>query len=273
MSTKPSIPEGYQVPAVWKYNEDTMKPIHGSNKPTSGAQTTVKRKSGSHDIQLYGLATPNGMKASIMLEELNLAKGIEYDAYLINIGEGDQFTSGFVEVNPNSKIPALFDQSNQARVFESGAILQYLAEKYDFLLPKDPAKKAECMSWVFYQVGAGPYYGGGGMSHFKRSAPIQWEYAIDRYTIETKRIMDVLDQQLEGKDYLCGDEYTIADIMHYGWTKALVSQEYLDGASYKNLVAWVARVGDRPGVKRGVRVLAYSGDDAVKERHSRADVD
>lgn len=164
-SNKPSIPEGYTVPTVWKYDAATMQPFHGSNQPTSGAQTDKDLPKGEHDIQLYGLATPNGAKVSILLEELvELKDTFEYDAYTINIMQGDQFTSGFVGVNPNSKIPAIYDQSNGARVFESGAILLYLAEKYDSaFLPTDPVAKAECMSWVFFQVGAGPYYGGGGM--------------------------------------------------------------------------------------------------------------
>lgn len=270
---KPSLPENYEVPKVWKYDEATMKPVHGSNIPTSGAQETKELPRGKHDIQLYGLATPNGVKANIMLEELvERDPNFDYDAYFIHIGKGDQFTSGFVEVNPNSKIPALYDQSNKARVFESGAILMYLAEKYGAFLPTDPAKKAECLSWVFFQVGAGPYYGGGGLSHFLRSAPVKWEYAIDRYTIETKRILDVLDKALEGKSYLCGDEYTIADIMHYKWTKALIEQEYLDGSSYKNLQRWVASIDKRPAVIRGSLLLGFS-DDAVKERHSRKDLE
>lgn len=151
-----------------------MKPVHGSNLPTSGAQVEKELPQGKHDVQLYTLGTPNGMKACIMMEELNELKGIEYDAYFIHIGEGDQFTSGFVGVNPNSKIPAMYDKSTGARVFESGAILFYLAEKYDAFLPKDPVKRAECMSWVFFQVGSGPYYGGGGLSHFKGRAPMNW---------------------------------------------------------------------------------------------------
>ena len=172
---KAGHPEFYKVPDVWAYNEETMKPAHGSNLPTSGAQTDKELPRGEHEIQLYGLATPNGMKVSIFLEELSDLKGVDYDAWFINIGQGDQFTSGFVDVNPNSKIPAIFDQSNGARVFESGAILLYLAEKYDEFLPKDPALKAECMSWVFFQVGAGPHYGGGGLSHFKNGgAPMNW---------------------------------------------------------------------------------------------------
>ena len=271
MTTKPTLPDDYVVPDVWNYDEAKMKPIHGSNLPTSGAQTDVARKTGDHDIQLYGMATPNGMKASILLEELNEAQDVEYDAFYVDISQGDQFTSGFVQVNPNSKVPAIFDQSNGARIFESGAILVYLSEKYQAFLPTDPVKRAECMSWVFFQVGAGPYYGGGGLSHFKGRAPILWEYAIDRYTIETKRILDVLDKQLEGKSYLCGEEYTIADIMHWGWTKGLVANEFLNGSSYKNLVAWVERIGSRPAVKRGVRVLGY-GADGIKERHSKADI-
>lgn len=274
MSTneKPNYPETYSIPDVWKYNEDTMKPVHGSNLPTSGALSEKDLPKGDHEIQLYGLATPNGAKASIMLEEINELKGIEYDAYFINIMDGDQFTSGFVAVNPNSKIPAIYDTSNGARVFESGAILIYLAEKYDAFLPKDPVAKAECISWVFFQVGAGPYYGGGGLSHFKGRAPMNWEYAIDRYTIETKRLLDVLNKALESKEYLCGDEITIADFMHWNWTKRLVEQEFLDGSSYTNLVKWVKKIGDRPAVIRGQRVLGF-GDNGLKERHSRADFD
>ena len=174
-TSKPSIPEDYTVPTVWKYDEDKMKPLHGSNIPKSGAQSDRLLPRGQHDVQLYGLATPNGVKASIFLEELvERDADFEYDAYLINIGDGDQFTSGFVSVNPNSKIPALYDRSNGARVFESGAILLYLAEKYGAFLPRDPVRKAECLSWVFFQVGAGPYYGGGGLSHFKGRAPMNW---------------------------------------------------------------------------------------------------
>ena len=173
---KPSIPSDYQVPKVWKYDAETMKPVHGSNLPTSGQQTDKELPRGKHPIQLYGLGTPNGIKASIMLEELVdlLGESFEYDAFLVNIMNGDQFTSGFVGVNPNSKIPALLDQSNGGRVFESGAILMYLAEKYGKLMPTDPAKKAECMSWVFFQTGAGPYYGGGGLGAFNGKAPMNW---------------------------------------------------------------------------------------------------
>ena len=157
-------------------------------------------------------------------------------------------------------------------MFESGAILIYLAEKYDAFLPKDPVLKAECLSWVFFQVGSGPYYGGGGLSHFKGRAPMNWEYAIDRYTMETKRILDVLDKALEGKKYLCGNDITIADFMHFQWTKHLLDQEFLDGSSYTNLVRWAADIEARPGVQRGRRVLGF-GEDALHERHSRADFD
>jgi GSH-dependent disulfide-bond oxidoreductase len=172
---KPSYPVDYKVPDVWVYNEESMKPIHGSNLPTSGAQTTKELPKGEHDIQLYACATPNGVKASILLEEICDLKGIEYDAWFIDFGQGDQFTSGFVKVNPNSKIPAIYDQSTGARVFESGAILIYLAEKYDAFIPKDPVGKAECMSWVIFQTGAAPSYGGGGLAHFKNgAAPMNW---------------------------------------------------------------------------------------------------
>jgi GSH-dependent disulfide-bond oxidoreductase len=175
INSKTSIPEDYQIPKVWKYNAETMKPVHGTNLPNSGAQIDKELSLGSHDIQLYGLATPNGIKASIMLEELvELDESFDYDAYEVNIMKGDQFSTGFVAVNPNSKIPAIYDQSNNARVFESGAILIYLAEKYGKLIPTDPARKAECLSWVIFQVGSGPYYGGGGLSHFNGRAPANW---------------------------------------------------------------------------------------------------
>lgn len=267
---KASTPTYYKVPTAWKYDTPSMKPVHEFNFPTSGSHTEKDLSKGKHDIQLYGFATLNGMKVSIMLEELNDLKGIEYDAWFIKIGVGDQFTRGFVGVNQNSKIPAILDQSNNTWVFESGTILAYLAEKYDAFLPQDPVQKAECLSWVFFQGNAGPYNGGEGLSHLHNSTPMMWEYAIDRNTKKTKRIMDVMDKHLEGKDYFVGNNFSIADIMHYGWNKRLVERDHLESSSYQNLMAWVERISSRPAVQRGARVLSW-GDDGLKERHSKAD--
>lgn len=268
--TKASTSTYYQVPTAWKYNVPPKKPVHGFNVPTSVSQSENDLSKGKHDIQLYGFATLNGTKVSIMLEELNDLKGIEYDAWSIKIGVGDQFTRGFIGVNQNSKIPAILDQSNKTRVFESGAILVYLAEKYDAFLPQDPVQKAECLSWVFYQFNKGSYKGGEGLSQFHNSPPMMWEYAIDRNTEETKRILDVMDKHLEGKNYFVGNTYSIADIMHYGWNKCLVERDHWESTSYPNLTAWVERISARPAVQRGARVLSW-GDDGLKERHSKAD--
>jgi GSH-dependent disulfide-bond oxidoreductase len=224
------------------------------------------------------------VKVTILLEEL-LALGksdAEYDAFLINIGEGDQFSSGFVEINPNSKIPALLDVSTTppTRVFESGAILVYLAEKYGAFLPTQPAARAECMSWLFWQMGSAPYLGGG-FGHFYAYAPEKWEYPINRYAMEVKRQLDVLDRNLESRRYLCGDEYNISDMANFAWYGVLTltnmygAKEFLDTASYENVIRWATEIKDRPAVRRGSRVNRTFGpeEDQVRERHDASDLD
>ena len=239
---------------------------------------------GKHDLQLYSLATPNGVKVTILLEELLElgVTGAEYDAYLINIGDGDQFGSGFVALNPNSKIPALQDRSTTppTRVFESGAILFYLAEKFGHFLPTDPATRAECMSWLMWQMGSAPYIGGG-FGHFYAYAPEKIEYCINRYTMEAKRLLDVLDHRLAEHRYLCGEEYTIADMANYAWYGALVLHNIYDAAefiaadSYTNVVRWAKEIEERPAVQRGRRVNRPwgPGETRVVERHSASDFD
>ena len=239
---------------------------------------------GEHPLQLYSLATPNGVKVTVLLEELlALGKsGAEYNAYLINITEGDQFGSGFVEANPNSKIPALIDRSTTppTRVFESGAILFYLAEKFDAFLPKGPAERAECMSWLFWQMGSAPYLGGG-FGHFYAYAPEKLEYPINRFAMEVKRQLDVLDQNLSCRRYLCGDEYNIADIANHAWYGSLVlgsiyeAQEFLDVGSYTHVARWAAEIQQRPAVQRGQRVNKVWGEeeDQLAERHAASDLD
>ena len=237
---------------------------------------------GKHPLQLYSLATPNGVKVTVMLEEL-LEKGVasaEYDAYLIQIGEGDQFSSGFVEVNPNSKIPALMDHSTNPpqRVFESGAILLYLAEKFDEFLPSDPAKRTECLSWLFWQMGSAPMLGGG-FGHFYAYAPEKYQYPIDRYTMEVKRQLDVLDRHLAENRFMVGDEYTIADMAIHPWYGALVKNrvyeaaEFLEAHTYKNVLRWTEEIDERPAVKRGRMVNRSFGEphEQLHERHDASD--
>ncbi|MBT6583585.1 MAG: glutathione-dependent disulfide-bond oxidoreductase, partial [Gammaproteobacteria bacterium] len=239
---------------------------------------------GKHPLQLHSLATPNGVKVTILLEEL-LGLGIkeaEYDAYLINIGDGDQFGSGFVDINPNSKIPALLDTSTtpETRVFESGAILIYLAEKFGAFIPTEPTARAECLSWLMWQMGSAPYLGGG-FGHFYAYAPEKWEYPINRYAMEVKRQLDVLERNLDSRQYLCGDEYNIADMANYAWYGALVlhniydAKTFLDVASYKNVVRWATEIEARPGVERGRRVNRTWGPEEtrVAERHDASDFD
>jgi GST-like protein len=233
---------------------------------------------------LHSLATPNGVKVTILLEELlALGKsGAEYDAYMIDIGEGDQFSSGFVDINPNSKIPALLDVSTTppTRVFESGAILVYLAEKFDAFIPTDPSKRIECLSWLFWLIGSAPYLGGG-FGHFYAYAPEKLEYPINRFAMEIKRQLDVLDRNLSSRQFLCGDEYNIADIATYPWYGCLVlgefydATEFLDLASYNNVRRWAEEIQDRPSVQRGRRVNRTWGekDEQVRERHSATDLD
>lgn len=237
---------------------------------------------GKHPLQLYSLGTPNGVKVTILLEELLALghSGAEYDAHLINISEGEQFGSGFVELNPNSKIPALRDHSTTPpiRVFESGAILLYLAEKFDAFVPVDPGQRAECLSWLFWQMGSAPYFGGG-FGHFYKYAPERIEYCIDRFAMEVKRQLDVLDKQLALHRYLCGEEYTIADIAIWSWYGSLVTydaydaREFLDAGSYQNLVRWSETIRERPAVQRGRKVNRLSGplEDQLTERHDASD--
>jgi len=275
--------ESYTPPKVWQWNTENGGRFANINRPTAGATHEKELPVGKHPLQLYSLATPNGVKVTILLEEL-LALGrqdAEYDAYLINIGQGDQFSSGFVAANPNSKIPALVDHSTTppTRVFESGAILLYLAEKHGAFLPQSPSDRAECLSWLFWQMGSAPYLGGG-FGHFYAYAPVKIEYCIDRYAMEVKRLLDVLDQNLATRQFLCGDEYTIADMANYAWFGALVlhniydSAEFLDVASYTNVVRWAQEIEARPAVQRGRRVNRTWGPEEtrVPERHDASDI-
>ncbi|MFT5334071.1 MAG: GST-like protein, partial [Halioglobus sp.] len=250
----------YTPPKVWTWDTESGGKFANINRPVAGATHEKELPVGKHPLQLHSLATPNGVKVTVMLEELlALGKtGAEYDAYLINIQEGDQFSSGFVAINPNSKIPAMVDTTTAppTRIFESGAILVYLAEKFDAFLPTEPSARAECMSWLFWQMGSVPYLGGG-FGHFYAYAPEKWEYPINRYTMEVKRQLDVLNQNLESRHYLCGDEYTIADMANYAWYGMLVigklyeGQEFLDTASYTHVARWATEIHNRPAVKRG----------------------
>ena len=274
---------GYVPPGVWQWNTDTEHRFSNINRPVAGATHDKTLPIGEHPLQLYSLATPNGVKVTIMLEEL-LALGksdAEYDAYLIRI-DGEQFGSDFVAINPNSKIPALLDRSTSppTRVFESGAILVYLGEKFDAFYPKDLSERAECLSWLMWQMGSAPYLGGG-FGHFYAYAPEKLEYPIDRYAMEVKRQLDVLDQNLANRSYLCGDEYNISDMATYAWYGNLVlhnsygSAEFLDVASYKNVIRWATEIEARPAVKRGRRVNKPWGAEELQlpERHSSSDFD
>jgi len=276
----------YAPPRVWQWEKDKENGGRFAeiNRPVAGATHEKALPVGKHPLQLYSLATPNGIKVTVLLEEL-LALGrqeAEYDAWLVNILEGDQFGSGFVEINPNSKIPALLDRSTTppTRVFESGAILVYLAEKFGAFLPGEPSARAECMSWLFWQMSSAAYLGGG-FGHFYAYAPEKWEYPIDRYTMEVKRQLDVLDRNLASRQFVCGDDYNIADIAIHAWYGALVmgelyeAGEFLDVGSYTNVVRWTREIHERPAVKRGQRVNRAWGDDArqLPERHDAGDLD
>ena len=275
----------YVPPKVWVWNKPNGGKFESINRPTSGAQREKALPVGKHPLQLYSLATPNGQKVTIMLEELLALghKGAEYDAWLIKISEGEQFGSGFVEVNPNSKIPALMDRSGPKpiRVFESGAILTYLAEKFGALLPTAPAARAECLSWLFWQMGSAPYLGGG-FGHFYAYAPSKMEYPIDRFAMEVKRQLDVLDKQLAKNRYVAGENYTIADIAIWPWYGGLVkgwqygdSATFLSAHEYKNVNRWADEIFARPAVARGRKVNRISGDPAsqLHERHDASDFD
>lgn len=274
----------YTPPKVWKWDSESGGKFASINRPISGSTHDKDLPVGEHPLQLYSLATPNGVKVTVLLEEL-LAIGkqdAEYDAYFINIGEGDQFGSGFVAANPNSKIPALIDHSTTppTRVFESGAILVYLAEKFDAFLPKEPAARAECMSWLFWQMGSAPYLGGG-FGHFYAYAPEKFEYPINRFAMEVKRQLDVLDRNLAERKFLGGDVYTIADMATFPWYGSVVlnniydAEEFLDAKSYTNVVRWASEIQERPAVQRGQRVNKAWGpeEERVPERHAASDLD
>ena len=272
----------YTPPRVWQWDKESGGRFANINRPIAGATHEKELPVGEHALQLYSLATPNGVKVTILLEEL-LELGIaeaEYDAYLVNIGEGEQFGSGFVAINPNSKIPALADHSTSppTRVFESAAILVYLAEKFGAFLPTEPSARAECLSWLFWQMGSAPYLGGG-FGHFYAYAPEKLEYPINRYTMEVKRQLDVLERNLAERPFLCGDEYTIADMANYGWYGALVlhniyeAAEFLDVASYAQVTRWAKEIEARPAVQRGRRVNRPWGPEETRviERHGPED--
>jgi len=274
----------YTPPKVWTWNKDNGGRFANINRPIAGPTHDKDLPVGRHPFQLYSLATPNGVKVTVMLEELLAAghAGAEYDAWLINIGQGDQFGSGFVGVNPNSKIPALMDRSGPEpiRIFESGAILVHLAEKFAAFLPKAPAARAEVMSWLFWQMGSAPYLGGG-FGHFYAYAPTKIEYAIDRFAMEVKRQMDVLDRRLGEAEYLGGADYSIADMAVWPWYGALAkgvvyeAGEFLDVASYKNVQRWTDAIAERPAVKRGRMVNRVMGEASsqLRERHEASDFD
>ena len=272
----------YVPPKVWTWDAESGGKFASINRPIAGSTHDKDLPVGKHPIQLYSLATPNGVKVTIMLEELLAAghSGAEYDAYLVNISEGEQFGSEFVDVNPNSKIPALMDHSTNTptRVFESGAILLYLAEKFGAFLPTDPAKRTEALSWLFWQMGSAPYLGGG-FGHFYAYAPEKFEYPINRFAMEVKRQLDVLDRHLADNQFMAGDEYSIADMAIFPWYGALVlglvydAAEFLDVASYKNVVRWTNEIAARDAVKRGKMVNRGWGDPEgqLLERHDASD--
>ncbi|WP_296019263.1 glutathione-dependent disulfide-bond oxidoreductase [uncultured Agrobacterium sp.] len=284
-SPENNFPAGYQPPEVWQWEKGNGGAFASINRPTAGPTHEKELPVGKHPLQLYSLATPNGQKVGILLEEL-LAAGhsdAEYDAWLIKIGDGDQFGSGFVEANPNSKIPALIDHSTPepTRVFESGSILLYLAEKFGAFLPKEHKARTEALNWLFWQMGSAPFLGGG-FGHFYAYAPIHIKYAIDRFAMEAKRQMDVLDRHLAENRYMAGDEYSIADIAIWPWYGNLArgqsypnAEVFLEAASYKNVKRWADEIAERPAVKRGRMVNKASGDpsEQLHERHDASDFD
>jgi GST-like protein len=277
-------PADYTPPKVWTWEPGNGGPFASINRPTAGAQSDKELPVGKHPFQLYSLGTPNGQKVTILFEELLEAghSGAEYDAWLVNIGTGDQFGSGFVALNPNSKIPALCDRSGPEpiRVFESGAILLHLAEKFGAFIPADTRGRAECLSWLMWQMGSAPFIGGG-FGHFYHYAPVKIEYAINRYAMEVKRLFDVADRRLGEARYLAGDDYSIADMAAYGWLGALhrglaygEAKTFLSLHEYENVGRWVEELGQRPGVRRG-RVVnrAMGGEEGtfLPERHDASD--
>jgi GST-like protein len=274
----------YTPPKVWSWTKPNGGRFENINRPTAGATHEKELPVGRHPLQLYSLGTPNGVKVTIMLEEVLALghKGAEYDAWLIRIGDGDQFGSGFVKANPNSKIPALVDRSGPKpiRVFETGAILMYLAEKFGEFLPTEAAARAECLSWLFWQMGSTPYVGGG-FGHFYAYAPVKIEYAIDRFAMETKRLLDVLDRRLAESKYVAGDAYTIADIAIFPWYGGLAkfnqygAAEFLAVHEYRNVQRWADKLLERPAVRRGRMVNRLSGNpsEQLHERHDARDFD
>lgn len=272
----------YTPPKVWTWDKASGGRFANINRPISGPTHEKELPVGRHPLQLYSLGTPNGVKVTVMLEELLALgqRGAEYDAWLIKIGDGDQFSSGFVAANPNSKIPALVDRSGPKpiRVFETGAILMYLAEKFGAFLPTEPAARAECLSWLFWQMGSAPYLGGG-FGHFYAYAPTKIEYAIDRFAMEAKRLLHVLDTRLGESEYVAGSEYTIADIAAWPWYGGLMNNwlygaaEFLNVEEYKNVRRWTDAIGARPAVRRGRMVNRVSGEPSsqLHERHDASD--
>lgn len=272
----------YIPPKIWTNDAENGGKFASINRPTAGARFEKELPRGKHPFQLYSLATPNGVKVTVMFEEL-LAKGFsdaEYDAHLVNILEGDQFGSGFVALNPNSKIPALVDTTTdpETRLFESGSMLLYLADKFDAFIPKSTPERTECLNWLFWQMGSGPFLGGG-FGHFYNYAPEKYEYPINRYAMEVKRQLDVLDQQLAKHQFIAGDEYTIADMALWPWYGALVNDllygaaEFLQVQEYKHLVRWTKEIGERKAVQRGRMVNLTWGEphEQLHERHDASD--
>lgn len=275
--------ESYEPPKVWTWDKENGGRFASVNRPIAGPTHDKELPVGKHPLQLYSLGTPNGQKVTIMLEELLAAghSGAEYDAWLISITEGDQFSSGFVAINPNSKIPAMVDRSAKepVRIFESGAILLYLAEKFGTFLPADPAQRAECYSWLMWQMGTAPYIGGG-FGHFYAYAPEKWEYPINRYAMETKRIFDVANRRLGESKFLAGDEFTIADIAAFPWLRVVHAGEAYDNAAiflamheYENVGRWISDINARPAVARGLMVNRTYGppERQLRERHDASD--
>ncbi|SET87326.1 glutathione-dependent disulfide-bond oxidoreductase [Oceanicella actignis] len=284
MTDTADAPAAYVPPRVWTWDKESGGRFASINRPVAGPTHEAELPVGRHPLQLYSLATPNGVKVTVMLEELLALgrEGAEYDAWLIRINEGDQFSSGFVRINPNSKIPALVDRSEPEplRVFESGSILLYLAEKFGAFLPTDRAGRTETLNWLFWQMGSAPYLGGG-FGHFYAYAPEKMEYPINRFAMEVKRQLDVLDRQLAERPYIAGQDYTIADIAIWPWYGALAlgrlyeAAEFLSVHEYENVQRWAREINERPAVKRGVLVNRVWGDEAnqLPERHDAADID
>nr|WP_306252237.1 glutathione-dependent disulfide-bond oxidoreductase [Parvularcula sp. IMCC14364] len=271
--------EAYTPPKIWTWDKESGGRFANINRPVAGATHNKELPAGKHPLQLYSMATPNGVKVTVLLEELLAAghKDAEYDAWLVNISDGDQFGSGFVEANPNSKIPALVDRSGDTpqRVFESGAILLYLAEKFDAFLPSDARGRTETLNWLFWQMGSAPYLGGG-FGHFYAYAPIKIEYCIDRFSMEVKRQLDVLDRQLADNEYISGDQYTIADMAIWPWYGGLAANKVYDAAEflqtheYKNVMRWTDMIAQRPAVKRG-RIVNRAWGEPETQLHERHD--